>query len=183
MVFGWMSDALYVESQTDVVNSEFGDLWHSLKVPNDVDLLKQLASGIFSPVGGPGPSETGWYRGSPGYKRGGACTKSACRQKERETRWRTQTAPSAHHQYTHEGRNRPFTRLRGTCEAEVICFPKGEMSWPFSDHVFMSPYIHTPFMASPLGHLNHDYFKATGALSLLVSYLLVLMQTSPEEGL
>jgi transcription initiation factor TFIIE subunit beta len=27
------------------MSSEFHDLWHSLKVPNDVDLLKQLASG------------------------------------------------------------------------------------------------------------------------------------------
>lgn len=28
---------------------EFLDLWHSLRVPNDVDLLKQLASGdVFS---------------------------------------------------------------------------------------------------------------------------------------
>jgi hypothetical protein len=25
---------------------EFHDLWHSLKVPNEVDLLKQLASGM-----------------------------------------------------------------------------------------------------------------------------------------
>lgn len=29
--------------------SEFLDLWHSLKVPNDVDLLKQLASGMAFP--------------------------------------------------------------------------------------------------------------------------------------
>lgn len=29
-------------------NVEFMDLWHELKVPNDVDLLKQLASGMLS---------------------------------------------------------------------------------------------------------------------------------------
>ena len=28
-------------------HTEFMDLWHDLKVPNDVDLLKQLASGTF----------------------------------------------------------------------------------------------------------------------------------------
>lgn len=36
---------------------EFLDLWHSLQVPNDVDLLKQLASGI-------GSLFTQQYRGS-----------------------------------------------------------------------------------------------------------------------
>jgi transcription initiation factor TFIIE subunit beta len=30
-----------------LVEKEFCDLWHGLKVPNDVDLLKQLASGAF----------------------------------------------------------------------------------------------------------------------------------------
>lgn len=35
------------EGAGKLVEKEFHDLWHGLKVPNDVDLLKQLANGAF----------------------------------------------------------------------------------------------------------------------------------------
>lgn len=36
------------EGEGRLVEKEFLDLWHGLKVPNDVDLLKQLANGAFT---------------------------------------------------------------------------------------------------------------------------------------
>jgi transcription initiation factor TFIIE subunit beta len=37
------------EGAGKLVEEEFRKLWHDLKVPNDVDLLKQLANGTYPP--------------------------------------------------------------------------------------------------------------------------------------
>ncbi|KAK7441725.1 hypothetical protein VKT23_016388 [Stygiomarasmius scandens] len=56
------------------VEKEFRDLWHELKVPNDVDLLKQLTSeGLQATTSAAGPAaKAPATKGKKGSKRGGA---------------------------------------------------------------------------------------------------------------
>ena len=100
---------------------EFNELWHSLTVPNDVDLLKQLESGNSSSSSPPlslAPLNLVGGRGSTGHQRGSPCTQSPEHQEEGQA-WRgTTTASSANHQHAHEGRDRPLKRL--CCTGEVM---------------------------------------------------------------
>ncbi|KAJ3997261.1 hypothetical protein F5050DRAFT_1887727 [Lentinula boryana] len=57
MVF-WNEIKPTEESGGMLVEQEFLDLWHELKVPNDVDLLKQLSSGELSPTSNSFPATT-----------------------------------------------------------------------------------------------------------------------------
>jgi len=86
---------------------EFLDLWHSLKVPNDVDLLRQLASGTqqsyslschrFSDIS---------FRGFTGHSRRDSHTQRPNDQEEGQEGWCTPPASSSHGQHTSERRSR-----------------------------------------------------------------------------
>ena len=98
-----------------LVEKEFLDLWHELKVPNDVDLLKQLENGAslsFSLL----PYLLPLHRGSTSNKRRTISSQSSHCQKERKERWCSKTTASAHHKYSSKGRNRPIKRLSCTWE-------------------------------------------------------------------
>lgn len=105
---------------------EFHDLWHSLKVPNDVDLLRQLASGklrlrlhhLCS----------SFSRGSAGYCGGDCGAESTNDEKEGQKRGCSSPTSSSDHEYTSEGRDRSSERLR--------CSPKhqpalGSYTFPY----------------------------------------------------
>lgn len=107
--------------------TEFNDLWHSLKVPNDVDLLRQLASGTFLLFCSSCPSQLGWGRGPAGDECRSPRTQSPEYQEEGQAGRCPSTAPGADNQHAHEGRGRSLARLCPTWEVTVSAF--GSFIW------------------------------------------------------
>lgn len=106
--------------------TEFNDLWHSLKVPNDVDLLRQLASGTFLLFCSSCPSQLGWGRGPAGDECRSPRPQSPEYQEEGQAGRCPSTAPGADNQHAHEGRGRSLARLCPTWEVMVPAF---EVLW------------------------------------------------------
>ncbi|KAG7447331.1 uncharacterized protein BT62DRAFT_76224 [Guyanagaster necrorhizus] len=97
---------------------EFMDLWHELKVPDDVDLARQLATGkyFFHPLF---HFSTPRHRGSPGYGES-SCPCQGTKQEEGQERGGTTPATNPPHQYTFEGRNRFVAGFCGTGKMSIF---------------------------------------------------------------
>ncbi len=98
---------------------EFVDLWHDLKVPDDVDLIRQLATGelpFFRPLFYFSPPR---HRGSPSYGKSSSPRQGTKQEEGKERRGTTPTTNPSH-QYAFEGRNRSVAGFRGARKMSVF---------------------------------------------------------------
>ena len=116
---GWPSSRTFNHA-TDVVDlPEFHDLWHSLVVPNDVDLLKQLESGTSAFSLSFGHYQSSGIRGPTGHECRSSCSQGSDDEEERQAGRSAPPTSSADYKHAHEGRNRPFARLGRSREVKV----------------------------------------------------------------
>lgn len=112
---------------------EFSDLWHKLKVPNKVDLLKELASGrsfnlpVRIPLK-PCPALV-LFRGSPSYCCRASRTEGARSQEKGQEVWCTKSARETHKHALAGHGHRLEQRL---CGAWKVDFVRGrcDYRWP-----------------------------------------------------
>lgn len=91
--------------------TEFFDLWHSLKVPNDVDLLRALHAGMCLLFYLFVWCLTVRCRGAASYCGRDADSKSAVEYEEEGKALGTATETGEDNEHAFEGRDRPFARL------------------------------------------------------------------------
>lgn len=99
------------------------DLWHDLKVPNDVDLLRQLAGGMLTELllhQVWSLTDTFYIRGITGYNGRTVCAEGTGNKEEREKRqWCSASTPGQTHQHPSQGRDRSLQGLSACREVDA----------------------------------------------------------------